>query len=880
MFKLLILFVFIASTTFAFLVSDDEDYFIYRTSKVNYILTESDFKYFETLLVRSHQFISLYEREFHWILDEKLSFTVASNRNQIANAFASNIPFNMVVFQKGGVEFLDPSASNSWINTLSSHEIAHVYQLNPKSPTGKNLKKIFGNQSHILIPFIPIPIFISPSVLLPTFIVEGNATFNESRVNQGGRLLSGDSLMFTTELIESGLADLKYVMNMNHGYPFGKEKYVVGGYFQSFLAGKYDFNQVNKFFLNHSHNNIHPFDLKYSFASTFFADYEDLYSGFISDFKEKQKDYVKYRGDSIATSLFEIQFKRIGDSVYFLSSPEGLRSNWLNRFQFGSNSLSSTPSHLGGKKVFNYNGKFQTTNSYSENDKNVYYALLDEDYNVENGFKGKFVTDIEGAHVSYFEMSESFDIGSLYLNGKKIADTESKAVLDPEGNIYYFKQIGNLKTLFKNETSIASFESNYALLTDVINDQEIYFVSNSKNGSGLFCFCQNQFERITRFDNVSSAAKAGDGFLFSFLSRDQYSVVYLANPERKPESPYYVANSLPASYFSPAPQIETPSFEKPISYLSLRELRFYQYTFDYIQSEKHHTLINSLSWIDPLMFFPVSASFSLSDQLSFNAFRIEYLPYSVKFGLLLRNETDYNWNETRKKTENSGEAELRYVLYDKRFHSVNLGLNYRNEKNEYFKNEISTLFLNYQYAQMYFMNYLPNTFLSITPSVEQSSGKTSQSVTISGTKMLWDNFYASVNYARDNSEYFKLSSSHDKHLFFKRGIPIPLSFTALYTEKVVQSEIEFLYEIPYSKYFYRFPISLRRTAPFLSYQKVSSEEKFQNTELDEFSFATVGIETELLLFHLQASRLRLFSTEFSYNEKSETRMGLELKSYF
>ena len=216
MLKILFALLFLFCTSFAFLVSDDEDYFVYRTSKANYILTKSDFQYFQTLLTRSHQFMSIYEKEFHWVLDEKLSLTVASNRNQVANAFASNIPFNMVVFQQGGIDFLDPSSSSSWINTLSSHEIAHVYQLNPKSDAVSTGKRIFGNQPYIFIPFVPIPFFISPSVVLPTFIVEGNATFNESKVNQGGRLVSCESIVFTTELIDSGLEDLKYIINYNH----------------------------------------------------------------------------------------------------------------------------------------------------------------------------------------------------------------------------------------------------------------------------------------------------------------------------------------------------------------------------------------------------------------------------------------------------------------------------------------------------------------------------------------------------------------------------------------------------------------------------------------------------------------------------------------
>ncbi len=239
MFKILLLLALCTQVAFAYVVSNDHDYYIYHLEGFSYILTKSDFKYLPRIIGQASRSQMLFEKEFFWNLDERTSLVVTSNKNQVANAFATISPNNMVVFYKGGVEFLDSSSSASWIDTLSSHEIAHVYQLNAKNQLGSFLKKIFGNQSYLPIPIFPWPIFISPTALLPTFLVEGNAVLNESRLNQGGRLMSGESLVLATELNLSGKADLRYIMNSTLEFPFGKEKYIVGGYFQSFLANEY-----------------------------------------------------------------------------------------------------------------------------------------------------------------------------------------------------------------------------------------------------------------------------------------------------------------------------------------------------------------------------------------------------------------------------------------------------------------------------------------------------------------------------------------------------------------------------------------------------------------------------------------------------------------
>lgn len=882
MLKLLVFLVLLYQATLAYVVSNDDDYYIYHTDGFFYILTQSDFKYLPKLIGQSRRSQILFEKEFSWNLDERTAVVATSNKNQVANAFATISPNNMVVFYKGGVEFLDSSSSSSWIDTLSSHEIAHVYQLNTKNHLGVFLKKIFGNRSYIPIPIFPWPIFISPTAHLPMFLVEGNAVLNESRFNQGGRLMSGESLVLATELNLSGKADLPYIMNATLEFPFGKEKYIVGGYFQSYLASKYGFPVTNRFFLHHAENNVNPFDLKSSFAATFFDEYEDLYKNFQTSLKTKQKNYNAFRGHSLTTSISPVEFKRIDNIIYFVSSFDGKTPNRLNRFYTDTQNFVSEPTYLNPGRVFRYENKLYTASSYSRNERDIFYTLVDENYDFLPSFKDKYVTDIERNNISFFNMLESFDKGSLYKNQERMAETESKALLDKNGNIYFFKQEQNLKVLYKNQEKLTSIKTFYALLVDVPESNEIYFVSNTENGSGLFCFCQNEFKRMLPYDNIINATKADQGFLISFMNTDRYHIAYVDKPSIATETPFDTHTQFSMDYFkSPVEVPEISLTDSPKPYFSLREMRFSAYTIKFSRSKKYTLLANTFNWIDPLFYSNLGVTVSLSNKLGYNAFDYQYTPYATKFAMSAVNETEFYLDDTQKLTTNSVQLSIKNDFLEKRNHRFSVGLDFKSEKNELLKNEITTAYFTYQYHDSYFLNYLPYSYFSLTPSIEKSTGRISQSYHIVANKKLFYDLYVTLGFAKNDSAYFKLAEENaSKSSFFERGLNTPLHFATLFTSKVTQEAIEFIYDVPYSKYYYRFPISLRRLAPFVGYQKHQSEKFFHGTDIDKVIFATLGLETELLVLHNNPARVRLLSTEIKIQDKSENRLGIEIKTEF
>ncbi len=103
------------------------------------------------------------------------------------------MPNIKTVWFPSGAAVSDEMAESSWLLLLNAHEVAHLYQLNAKGKFNSALKSVFGNASALAVPFVPfLAIYIHPNFFTPTFMIEGNATFNESRLNLGGRLHSGE----------------------------------------------------------------------------------------------------------------------------------------------------------------------------------------------------------------------------------------------------------------------------------------------------------------------------------------------------------------------------------------------------------------------------------------------------------------------------------------------------------------------------------------------------------------------------------------------------------------------------------------------------------------------------------------------------------------
>ncbi len=421
--------------TLAYLVPNDTDYKILKEDKYQYILPSEQLSNLIQIKSYSDFITPLYEREFGWIIDEKTSVVLASKWNQIPNAFAMSTPNSLTVYYSGGVEFLEGSASSSWLFLLSTHERAHIYQLNVKQSPAKQMKYIFGNDPLVFIPFFPWPIFMTPNQFLPTFLVEGNAVLNESRFQNGGRLYSGEARATVLNLVLNDKADLKFIMNDNLNFPFGSEKYLIGGYFQNFLSGKFGIQKVNSFFSQNANRYLNPFLLKTSFAETFYQSYEKLYNEFLLDMKSSYSSFKIAKGNKVASSIKEIIFNRSkdGKKIIFTTQKDGKNRNILNIIDGQGSPLIERSTLLKSGKVFEIaDNEYQSVGSDYIDRTKYLFSLFDEQQKSNSLYEGKYVHDMKQGHVSYFLMADSIDTGELYLDSEFIAKTESKSLIDHE----------------------------------------------------------------------------------------------------------------------------------------------------------------------------------------------------------------------------------------------------------------------------------------------------------------------------------------------------------------------------------------------------------------------------------------------------------------
>src|SRR4051812_32233808 len=203
------LFSFAASASIV--VPSDVPYFRFKKGDVQYIYDNDTRDAVAQLTAYQETFRRMYDKSFNWHLSERQDLILTSSRQQIANAYATTTPNIKSVWFPSGADFLDSTATSSWMLTLASHETAHLYQLNSKSEFPAAISTVVGNSPFVFL--FALPVWLSPNFLTPTFLLEGNAVLQESRINQGGRLHSGEARALVLAQIQAGQIDPNRLIN-------------------------------------------------------------------------------------------------------------------------------------------------------------------------------------------------------------------------------------------------------------------------------------------------------------------------------------------------------------------------------------------------------------------------------------------------------------------------------------------------------------------------------------------------------------------------------------------------------------------------------------------------------------------------------------------
>ncbi len=501
----------LAASEFATLFPGESGYKSYNINRnTQLIFHEQDSSAAFKLNSITPKILSNYQHSFGYSLDTPLYITLAATKyQQIMNGFSTQSPFNMTVFYNGGGYNPDYFATLSWLSTLSTHELAHNFQLNAKTNHWSQLNhSLFGN-SFIIFPIIPI--FIYPNLFLPSYILEGNSVVNESRFNNGGRLYSGAMRAITFAYLKHKTLYAADIFNYQDdiNFPFGNRSYIISAYFHAYLAERFGIDKLNHFFYYNAQKPYNILSLDDTYQKTFHKTYEQLFFDFNRHYlpimaKQKELYGQIICQDFSSSSIHKI--KKFKNKIYFVSQNYS-GPQLLHIFDITTQKLTHQPFNdwPAGSPIILQN-KLYSMSMQQTNYNHYQIGLFDNHQQLLPQTAGKAIFDQHKNNILYVDLNKSYSQPHLFINKRFISIAHSSAIFDNKGNVYYFKNNGITRTLYKNNTALFSYKGYWGFPIDQLANK-LYFIAPTKYGSSIFSysFKTKQLWRESPADNILDA---------------------------------------------------------------------------------------------------------------------------------------------------------------------------------------------------------------------------------------------------------------------------------------------------------------------------------------------------------------------------------------
>jgi len=540
-------------------VPHDQDYYTREIRNFELIYTEKNLDTAKRAADVHMLLQPAYEDAFGYKLDETLRIGIASDYNQIANGFTTPLPYARQVEYIGGALIADYFSSISWIDNLMYHETAHTYQINPKdNPVSRTLHTVLKNGFFIL------PWFTSPNMLESSFLMEGNAVLNESWHGNGGRLYSGRFHIATLMQAKADLLTPERVFNDNLFFLYGTHFYTLGSYYQYYLAEKYGLQKTNSFWLIRSRHWFWPFSTNSITRQTFGRDFETLLAEWSDELKQEAELVTEAEGKVLAESQFYTSLNDDDAEIYFMVNQSGREYPDLvvvdkNRLQ--ADTRVTTLSQ--GKVIKTEKGEYATQASAYVNPWRIYIGLYDDRAFPVEGTRSKVVEAyLDNGKPVYFDVTRSYDQPELFIGDQHYA-TVNSSVFVRGNDVYYFRQKEKLRTLYKNREALASFRGYYGHVAGV-SKGAVYFIANTEHGSGLYRVSDGRFERMNPADTIIDARLVNEHkALVVSMGSDAYRYM-LVDLDAREQKPYEVRLFLEGEpYFEKASPDKNPPEDVP-----------------------------------------------------------------------------------------------------------------------------------------------------------------------------------------------------------------------------------------------------------------------------------------------------------------------------
>ena len=503
-----------AYTHFNVFTRGEDNYLTYETDRYQLIYTPDSIDAAKMAAKNLDKFMKAYDKKFDWTYDEKLRLVLISNRWQEPNALAQSSPMVRAKLYSNGAPMMNHFNSPTWMHLLMVHELTHTYQLDiKKNAVSKYSHDIFGAGSNVfLLPGGIAPITINPNGLLPPFFHEGHAVFMESDPDIGGRLNSGHQRALKNVVVLDGGVTPTTVLHPDYEFPYGNMNYIVGGFFQLYLANKYGEKKVFEFWEKNSEKWLLPFWFNGKFRETFNGDdFDDVIEDFVAQTKKKAKNFkrtkmlsVKQGGIETTSSIAPSFLTRQGDMIRYVDGGNGYEYGNLVSYNTKTKKYNKEQYDLLLGRVFDIDGTIYSSTVSQINQDVKKAGLWDNWGDIKPGTEDKYINDIYKNKVAYIKVKDSSIAYKLYINDKYYADVASLSMFDKKGNIYYFSKINKNLVLFKNKKQLFKIGTLYVRLVDVV-DNKVYFISSTKLGSGLFMWDNGKIYQIHEADDITDA---------------------------------------------------------------------------------------------------------------------------------------------------------------------------------------------------------------------------------------------------------------------------------------------------------------------------------------------------------------------------------------
>ncbi len=859
----------LSTATAAGVVVPDE-YEVSEGDEISYIYGAEYKESLPDIKAYQKKVIDGYEKEFGFALDDKLRVGLATSNNQVANGFSTQIPFNMQLFYGAGASYIDYFCFSSWLKTLLIHETAHNFQLNPKDNVVSKIgHKVFGNAPIVFLGLFPL--FSIPNVTESSFILEGNSVMNESRFGNGGRLFSGYALAEVVALAKAGKITPQLMYNNTLEFPYGEPFYLVGGFFQQFLVKRYGVKKVNGYFKCYSAQPM-PFFTNLIFKKQFGKSFETLLGEFVEEIKQEHALAKELQGETLAKSHLFVPLNRDKEEIYTLISDRKSEPQLLTIDRKTGEATFASDDYREGE-VFKIDGAYYTQSSAKTSPVKIEMGLFDDDGFLKEGTGGKAIQGYtQSGKEVYVDVKKSLETPQVYLDGKFYTQSHSSVHVDKD-DLYYFKQEGEKRTLFKNKTALHSFEGHYGFVVDVDEQEGIYFIGSSEHGSTVYRFFNGKIARVSEADNIIDfKLLENNKALAVTIGAEGYSYTIIALGDFKNSALYaqkVIAvekeNTLSSDPFGK--EGTTPLKSK--SYNSLTNLEYSSLTPFFSYSDLNGFGVDAVAtFIDPLWQNQFSVLGSHNKKRDIAGAIYDNSAFRLNFGAayykVLKN-SDY---------DNSGYRDSGYELYAT-FPWLEQG----------YWNLSSTL----AFSKPYYNTYREPLTLSFDVVNKKQYGFSKYANSLNGLTLFAsddrDNRMYGVTYRYKHDlawqSYIGVKGGYLKSdevdYFNEKGIELDDTFSNVqsdlgtldipsftfrtYAQEVKMAELSLAKVFDGSLYFYSFPLSLQRETFYAKQRRYEIDfNRFVSRSYDE---TTVGAEFDLLFFH----KVNLpFSVEWIHNK--------------